>query len=143
MPSIQCASGDGYVSKAFWKAKGTIIHANLEAVDRTLVTDNGEGGGTFPVRLRLHGYSDGNSTSVLLPTDAGDTNWAQQAAYEASLAVSTDADLAFSEHTFWLHVCLAGNGRFYLECTVGGPVVYMGRDKNGQTKRGARGRGSS
>ena len=34
---------------------------------------------------------------------------------------------------------LASNGRFYLECTVGGPAVYMGRDKNGQTKRGARG----
>ena len=38
---------------------------------------------------------------------------------------------------------LAGNGRFYLECTVyvGGPVplMYMGRDKNGQTKRGVRG----
>ena len=99
MPSIQYASGDGYVSKAFWKAKGTVIHANLEAADRTLVTDNGEGGGTFPLRLRLHGYS----TSVLLPTDAGGTNWAQQAAYEASLAVSTDADSAFSERTFWLH----------------------------------------
>ena len=99
MPSIQYASGDGYVSKAFWKAKGTVIHANLEAADRTLVTDNGEGGGTFPLRLRLHGYS----TSALLPTDAGGTNWAQQAAYEASLAVSTDADSAFSEGTFWLH----------------------------------------
>ena len=34
-----------------------------------------------------------------------------------------------------VRVCLAGSGRFYLECTVGGPVVYMGRNKNGQTKR--------
>ena len=42
-----------------------------------------------------------------------------------------------------VRVCLAGSGRFYLECTVGSPVVYMGRDKNGQTKRGVRGRGSS
>ena len=42
-----------------------------------------------------------------------------------------------------VRVCLAGNGRFYLGCTVGGPAVYMGRDKNGQTKRGVWGRGSS
>ena len=36
-----------------------------------------------------------------------------------------------------VRVCLAGSarGRFYLECTVGGPVVYMGRNKNGRTKR--------
>ena len=34
-----------------------------------------------------------------------------------------------------VRVCLAGSGRFYLECTVGGPVVYMGRSKNGETKR--------
>ena len=26
-----------------------------------------------------------------------------------------------------VRVRLAGSGRFYLECTVGGPVVYMGR----------------
>ena len=38
-----------------------------------------------------------------MPTDAGGANWAQQAAYEASLAVSTDVNSAFSEHTFWLH----------------------------------------
>ena len=49
MPSIQHASGEGYVSKAFWKAKGTVIKANLEAADQTVVTDNGEGGGTFPM----------------------------------------------------------------------------------------------
>ena len=34
-----------------------------------------------------------------------------------------------------MRVCLAGSGRFYLECTVGGPVVYMGRNKNEKTKR--------
>ena len=32
-------------------------------------------------------------------------------------------------------MCVACSGRFYLECTVGGPVVYMGRNKNGRTKR--------
>ena len=47
-----------------------------------------------------------------------------------SLGASVRADV---------RVCLAGSGRFYLECTVGGPVVYMGRDKNGQTKRSVRG----
>jgi hypothetical protein len=99
MPSIQYASGEGHVTNAFWKAKGTVIHANLDAADRTLVTDNGGGGGAFPLRLRLHGYS----TGVHLPTDAGGASWAQQAAYEASLAVSTDVNSEFSEHTFWLH----------------------------------------
>ena len=99
MPSIQYASGEGHVTNAFWKAKGTVIHTNLDAADRTLVTDNGGGGGAFPLRLRLHGYS----TGVHLPTDAGGATWAQQAAYEASLAVSTDVNSAFSEHTFWLH----------------------------------------
>ena len=48
-----------------------------------------------------------------------------------SLGASVRADV---------RVCLASSGRFYLECTVGGPVVYMGRNKNGQTKRGVRGR---
>ena len=41
-----------------------------------------------------------------------------------------------------MRVCLAGSGRCYLECTVGGPVVYMGRDREGawgQTKKGVRG----
>ena len=40
-----------------------------------------------------------------------------------------------------VRVHLAGNGRCYLEnqCTVGGPVVYMGETKMGQTKKGARG----
>ena len=33
-----------------------------------------------------------------------------------------------------VRVRLAGSGRFYLECTVGGPVVYMGRSKKGETK---------
>ena len=33
-----------------------------------------------------------------------------------------------------VRVRLAGSGRFCLECTVGGPVVYMGRSKNGETK---------
>ena len=33
-----------------------------------------------------------------------------------------------------VRVRLAGSGRFYLECTVGGPVVYMGRSRNGETK---------
>ena len=51
MPSIQYASGEGHVTNAFWKAKGTVIHANLDAADRTLVTDNGGGGGAFPLRL--------------------------------------------------------------------------------------------
>ena len=45
----------------------------------------------------------GYGTSALLPTGPGGTNWAQHAACEASLAVSTDADPAFSEHAFWLH----------------------------------------
>ena len=98
MPSIQHVSGDGYVTKDFWKAKEAIILAGLEAADRTLVTDNSEGTGTFPVRLRLHGCS----TGVHLPTDAGATRWAPQPAHEASLAVSTDADPAFSTRTFWL-----------------------------------------
>ena len=51
--------------------------------------------------------------------------------YGGSLGASVRANV---------RVCLADSGRFYLECTVGGPVVYMGRDKNGQTKRGVRGR---
>ena len=34
-----------------------------------------------------------------------------------------------------VRVCLAGSGRCYLECTVGGPVVYMGRDREGGGKQ--------
>ena len=48
-------------------------------------------------------------------------------AWGGSLGASVRADV---------RVCLAGSGRFYLECTAGGPVVYMGRDKNGRTGQG-------
>ena len=46
-------------------------------------------------------------------------------AWGGSLGVSVRANV---------RVRLAGSGRFYLECTVGGPVAYMGRNKNGETK---------
>ena len=76
---MQCSSGEGHVTKAFWKAKGAVILANVEDTDRTLVNDNGGGGGTFPVRLRMHGCS----TGVHLPSDVGGDNWASRAAHEA------------------------------------------------------------
>ena len=37
-------------------------------------------------------------------------------------------------HTY-VRVCLAGSGRCYLGCTVGGAVVYMGRDREGGGKQ--------